>query len=154
MDGPERRGRCDDDHVKDNETPDRRSRNPLADHLATFKSWHVQSSFWREVYVRMVAALAAAGVIYIVAAVSGVVTTTPLAVLGVMLVGVTTPYLLYAWADMLVHWRDLRLSRDWSLSPPRDEGEARMRRVYTRALPAELLWLVGLILMSTLLFRR
>lgn len=119
---------------------------PMSGHLATFRSWHGQASFWREVYVRSVATLCAAGVVYVVAALAGLVDTRPLTVVGIVVVGATTPPLIYWWADMVVHWKDLRMSRDWSHTPARNDAERRIRGVYTRALPVELVWAIGVLL--------
>jgi hypothetical protein len=94
----------------------------------------------------MVAALAAAGIVYFVAAVSGLVSSTPLAVVGITAVLLTSPFLIYFGADMVKHRRDLRFTVDWSLNPPRNAGERRIRKVYDRALPLELIWLVGVVL--------
>jgi multisubunit Na+/H+ antiporter MnhG subunit len=121
-------------------------RNPLAAPWATVRAWHREAAFWREVYVRMVAALAAAGIVYFVAAVSGLVSSTPLAVVGILLVGVTSPFLIYYGADMVKHRKDVRFTVDWSLTPPRNEGEVRIRKVYGRAEAPTLIWVVGIAL--------
>jgi len=129
-----------------NETSGKSGRNPLAGHWDTFRFWHAEVSFWRDVYVRTVAALAAAAVIYLVAALAGLVSTAPLAVVGIVTVVATTPFLLYWVVDMIAHRKDLRMSKDWSLTPPRNVGEVRIRKVYIKALPIELMWIVGVVL--------
>jgi hypothetical protein len=75
-----------------------------------------------------------------------------LAVVGIVAMVAKTPFLAYWWVDMIAHWKDLRMSHDWSLTPPQNEGEARIRNVYTRALPIELVWVIGaaLIVIATL----
>lgn len=124
-------------------------RNPLSKQWLTFRSWHGEATFWREICVRMLAALAAAGVVYLVAALAGLVSTTPLAVVGIAMMAITSPFLLYWGADMVKHRRDLRMSADWSLTPPRNAGELRIRQVYTRALPVLFICLVGAALTVT-----
>lgn len=129
-----------------NEAGGKTDRNPLASHWDTFRSWHVEVSFWREAYAQMIAALASATVIYLVAAIAGLVSTAPLTVVGIAIVGVTTPFLVYWLVDMIAHWKNLRMSQDWSLTPPRSPDELRIRRVYIRALPIGCIWLFGLAL--------
>ena len=122
-------------------------RNPLAGHWATFRSWHADVAFWREVYVRTIAALAAAAIVYLIAALAGFVSTAPLAVVGIATVVATTPFLLlYWWVDMIAHWKDLRMGQDWSRTPPRNAGEVRIRKIYSKALAIELVWLIGVAL--------
>jgi len=140
--------------VHENEGAHDAELNPHIGHWALFRSWHGEASFWREVYVRMIAALGAAGVIYVIAALAGLVTMTPLAVVGILMVAGTTPFLVYWWVDMIAHWKDLRMGHDWSLTPPRDDAERRIRTVYTRALPVELIWVIGCALIIAMVMIR
>ena len=87
-------------------------------------------------------------------ALAGLVTTTPLAVVGILMVAGTTPFLVYWWVDMIAHWKDLRMGHDWSLTPPRDDAERRIRKVYTRALPVELIWVIGCALIIAMVITR
>lgn len=128
--------------------------NPLAGHWITFRSWHGEPSFWREVYARTFATLCAALVVYVVAALAGLVDTKPLSVVGIILLIITTPPLVYLSADMIAHWKDLRMSRDWSLTPPRNDSERRIRLVYERALPIGLVWTFGMTLLVATLTTR
>jgi len=93
-------------------------------------------------------------VVYLIAVLAGLVSTTPLAVVGIVTVTVTTPPLVFWWADMVAHWKDLRMTHDWSLTPPRTEGEARIRRVYNRAPPFEFAWIAGVALIVVVLALR
>lgn len=125
------------------------NRNPLSRQWLTFRRWHAEAAFWREVYVRMVAALAAAGVVYLVAALAGLVTTRPLAVVGIAAMTTAAPFLLYRGADLVKHRKDLRMSHDWSLTPPRNDDEIRIRQVYSRTLPFVLVLFAGAALTVT-----
>lgn len=74
----------------------------------TFRQWHREPQLWREIYTRTVSALAAAIVIYLVAAISGAVTREPAYIIAAVFAAIAVPLLLFSVPGVVRHWSGVR----------------------------------------------
>ncbi|WP_457202987.1 hypothetical protein [Nocardioides sp. HB32] len=78
------------------------------DHWDTFKSWHGQESLYREIYARTVATLAAALVIYLVAAMAGLVDREPATLVAAVALIPGVLMLIFSVPGLVKHWKLVR----------------------------------------------
>jgi hypothetical protein len=118
------------------------------DHWDEFKSWHSGPALYREIYARTAATLLAAAVIYLIAAISGLVSVQPLAVVGVPLLVVGLGCLVFSVVGTAKRWKLVRpLFVVWNnhTSPEMEHA----KRLYTRLIIGIYSTLMGSIFIIT-----
>jgi hypothetical protein len=114
-----------------------------------FRGWHGEASLWREIYARTVSALIAAFVIYLVAALAGVVDKKPAIVVSIAVLALGGLLLLFSLKPAIVHRAKVgQLFHTWNEDPHPDWVLA--RRVYGRIVAGLLLTFVGLLFLLAL----
>lgn len=90
---------------------------PARTRRAIFVGWHRTEALWREIYARTASGLLVVTVIYVLAALSGFITRTPLYVLAVLILVVIS------FGQLLASVRELRRVRN---GPPEQRRRARL----------------------------
>jgi hypothetical protein len=98
---------------------------------STFVGWHREPTLWRDIYTRTVSGLVTVFVVYVVAAISGVVSRQPLLYIIAVVFAGSLIYFIVAVIQAVGIWRDVRpLFVRWN--DDESPTAVRAKRVYNR----------------------